>query len=84
MDVPRFGVARNKKIRRAIVLIVIVLVGAAGTYGLSKLKPAAPSVERATLWPDKPDVYHALQALWLPQLWPCASFAGRTTPRSRP
>lgn len=53
MDVPRFGVARNKKIRRAIVLITIVLVGAAGTYGLSKLRPAAPSVERATLWPDK-------------------------------
>ena len=44
----------------------------------TELRPAA------TLWPDKPDVYHALQALWLPRLWPCASFAGRTTPRSRP
>lgn len=33
------------------------------------------------LWPGKPDVYHALQALWLPQLWPCASFAGVRRPR---
>lgn len=28
-----------------------------------------------TVWDGKPDVYHALQALWLPQLWPCISFA---------
>jgi HlyD family secretion protein len=53
MDIPRFGVARSKKIRRTIVLIAIFLVASAGTYGLSKLKPAAPSVQRATLWPDK-------------------------------
>jgi HlyD family secretion protein len=53
MDKPRPGVARNKKIRRIIISIAIVLVATAGTYGLSRLKPAAPSVERATLWPDK-------------------------------
>src|SRR4029453_5326654 len=53
MDIPRPGVARSKRIRRTIVAIAVVLMAAAGTYGLSKLKPAAPSVERATLWPDK-------------------------------
>ena len=53
MDIPRPGVARNKKIRRIIILIAIVLLATAGTYGLSRLKPAAPSVERGTLWPDK-------------------------------
>ena len=39
-----------------------------------------------SLWPGKPDVYHALQALWLPGLWPCASFVGprRPTRPSRP
>ena len=53
MDIPRPGVARNKKIRRIIILIAIVLLATAATYGLSRLKPAAPSVERGTLWPDK-------------------------------
>jgi len=53
MDIPRFGVARSKKIRRILFLILFILVASAMTYGLSKLKPAAPSVERATLWPDK-------------------------------
>jgi HlyD family secretion protein len=53
MDKPRFGVARSKKIRRIIFLILFILVATAMTYGLSKLKPAAPSVERATLWSDK-------------------------------
>ncbi|HET9220032.1 MAG TPA: HlyD family efflux transporter periplasmic adaptor subunit [Terriglobia bacterium] len=53
MDKPRPGVARSKRIRRIIITIGIVLLGTAGTYGLSRLKPAAPSVERATLWPDK-------------------------------
>ena len=36
MDIPRPGVARNKKIRRIIILIAIVLLATAGTYGLSK------------------------------------------------
>jgi HlyD family secretion protein len=53
MDIPRFGVARSKKIRRILFLILFILVATAMTYGLSKLRPAAPPVERATLWPDK-------------------------------
>lgn len=45
-------VARKKKIRRAIMgasaLVVIVLI----TVAVSRLKPAAPSVDRATVWID--------------------------------
>jgi HlyD family secretion protein len=46
------SVVRKKKIRRAIygtsALVVIILI----TVGVSRLKPAAPSVERATVWID--------------------------------
>src|SRR5918996_2430992 len=45
-------VIRRKKIRRALygtaALVVIILI----TLGVSRLKPAAPSVERATVWVD--------------------------------
>jgi HlyD family secretion protein len=45
-------VIRKKKIRRALygtaALVVIILI----TVGVSQLKPAAPSVERATVWID--------------------------------
>jgi HlyD family secretion protein len=45
-------VIRKKKIRRALygtaALVVIILI----TLGVSQLKPAAPSVERATVWID--------------------------------
>ncbi len=53
MDVARpQSVARKKKIKR-IVGAVLVLIAAAGvTLGLSRMKPAAPSVERATVWVD--------------------------------
>jgi len=53
MDVPRSGVGRNRKIRQVLVLVLLVLVAVAATYGLSKLKGAAPSVDRTTLWFDK-------------------------------
>ena len=53
MDVLRTGVARKKRIRRILLLAGLLLVASAGTYSLSKLKPAAPSVQRTTLWPDK-------------------------------
>src|SRR4026207_393594 len=45
-------VLRKKKIRRALyaaaALVVIVLI----PVGVSRLRPAAPSVERATVWVD--------------------------------
>lgn len=46
MDVQRHGVARKKMIRR-IILGVFALIAVVGiTYALSRLEPAAPSVER--------------------------------------
>jgi HlyD family secretion protein len=52
VDIPRPSQARQKRIRR-------ILYGAGGlaamlliTLGLSRLRPAAPSVERATVWID--------------------------------
>ena len=53
MDVPRGKeVARRRTIRR-IVYVVAGVVGATGIFvGLTRLKPAAPSVEMSTLWPD--------------------------------
>jgi HlyD family secretion protein len=53
MDKPRPGVARAKKIRRILLLLAFLLLATAATYGLSKLKPAAPAVERAVIWTDK-------------------------------
>jgi HlyD family secretion protein len=52
VDIPRPDQSRKKKIRRAIygavTLAVIVLI----TVGVSRLKPAAPSVDRAAVWVD--------------------------------
>jgi HlyD family secretion protein len=52
MDIARPSNARQKKIRRALYagagLLAVVLV----SVGLSRLKPAAPTVERAVIWPD--------------------------------
>jgi RND family efflux transporter MFP subunit len=53
MDIPRPSFAAEKK-RKRLILIVVAIVALAGiTFGLSRLKPAAPAVERATLWSDK-------------------------------
>jgi HlyD family secretion protein len=46
------SVIRKKKIRRAIYGAVALLVIGAITVGVSRLKPAAPSVDRATVWVD--------------------------------
>jgi HlyD family secretion protein len=52
VDVARPDVKRKKKVRRivygAVALVLIPLV----TLALSRLKPAAPSVDRATVWTD--------------------------------
>ena len=50
MDVPREGARKQKIIRRAIWIAVIVIAVPAITFSLSRLKPAAPSVEGSTLW----------------------------------
>jgi HlyD family secretion protein len=53
MDVARpQSVARNKKIKRVIAGILVLIAAAGVTLGLSRMKPAAPSVDRATVWVD--------------------------------
>ena len=52
MDIQRPSNARAKKIRRILYATLAVLVIAGVTFGLSRLRPAAPSVDRATVWTD--------------------------------
>jgi HlyD family secretion protein len=53
MDIQRPSNARAKKIRRIVYATVAFLMIGGVTYGLSKLRPAAPSVDKATIWPDE-------------------------------
>jgi HlyD family secretion protein len=52
MDIKREGVARKKRIK--FIIYGILAMGALGAAGwrVSKLEPAAPTVERATVWID--------------------------------
>jgi HlyD family secretion protein len=53
MDIPRPSNARAKMIRRIVMLGVALLFIVGVTFGLSRLRPAAPSVDRATVWSDE-------------------------------
>ncbi len=53
MDIQRPSNAREKKIRRIVYSTVALLLLGGVTFGLSKLQPAAPSVDKATIWPDE-------------------------------
>ena len=73
MDVPRKDAGRKRLIRRITWITVLVITIPLITWSLSRLKPAAPSVEAATLWPDtvkrgpmKRGRY-AVWALWFPK-----------------
>jgi HlyD family secretion protein len=52
MDVKREGVARKKLIKRIITFTLTAVAVALVSWRLSLLKPAAPTVERATEWID--------------------------------
>lgn len=52
MDIARPSNLRQKRIRRAVYSVIAVALVGLITLGLSRLKPAAPSVERATVWID--------------------------------
>src|SRR3984893_2359632 len=52
MDIQRPSNARAKKIKRILYVTVAVLLCAGVTLALSRLKPAAPSVDGSTIWPD--------------------------------
>src|SRR6202040_2821006 len=53
MDIQRPSNARAKKIRRILYVGIAVISVAGVTYGVSHLRPAAPSVEKATIWTDE-------------------------------
>src|SRR5438874_1868199 len=52
MDVPRAGVAAKKRKRRVIIIAASALGLILITIGISRLKPAVPSVDRSTVWID--------------------------------
>ena len=52
MDVKREGFARKKRIRMAVIAGSVLAGIVAISFGLSRLEPAAPSVNRATVWMD--------------------------------
>lgn len=52
MDVPREGVAEKKRKRRILIIGASVIGLILATLGLSRLKPAAPSVDRSSVWID--------------------------------
>ncbi len=52
MDIQRKDAGRKRLIRRLIYIAVLVITVPLVTWGLSRLKPAAPTVERATVWVD--------------------------------
>src|SRR5260221_4741237 len=53
MDIQRSSNARTKQIRRIAGGTVILILIAGVTLGVSRLRPAAPTVDRATIWPDE-------------------------------
>jgi HlyD family secretion protein len=52
MDIARPSNARQKRIRRIVYAVTSLIVLLLITLGLSRLKPAAPTVEAATVWKD--------------------------------
>ena len=52
MDIERPDVKRKKKMRRIAYIGVALVVAVVITGALSRLKPAAPGVDKATVWPD--------------------------------
>src|SRR5208337_1653166 len=53
MDIQRPSNARAKKIRLFVYLAIAVMSVAGVTYGVSHLRPAAPAVDKATVWTDE-------------------------------
>jgi HlyD family secretion protein len=52
MDIPRPSAARDRRRRQIIYAVIGIAVLALVSMGLSRLKPAAPTVERSTVWVD--------------------------------
>jgi HlyD family secretion protein len=52
MDIPRTGEAKKRRMRRTVVIVAIIAVVALVSVGLSRLEPAAPTVQKETLYID--------------------------------
>src|SRR2546428_10827845 len=52
MDIQRPQNVRAKMIRRIVYGVATIIIIGGVTLGLSRLRPAAPTVDAATLWPD--------------------------------
>jgi HlyD family secretion protein len=52
MDIARPEFKLQKRRRQVILAVVVVVVVVAASIGVSRLKPAAPAVERGTVWTD--------------------------------
>lgn len=52
MDIPRESVAAKRRVRKILLSVTGLLAVAVITFGLSRLEPAAPTVDRATVWVD--------------------------------
>ena len=52
MDIPRKDLVRKRRFRRIVYSAILLTAMAAITFALSRLEPAAPSVERATVFVD--------------------------------
>src|SRR5436189_6124944 len=52
VDIARPSQARKKKLRRILYVAVAVIVVGGISLGVSRLKPAAPTVDRAVVWID--------------------------------
>lgn len=50
MDIVRPEIKRKKKIRRIMYIVAILILLPLVTYGLSRLKPAPPSVDGSVIW----------------------------------
>jgi HlyD family secretion protein len=53
MDIQRPDNARSKKIKRIIYAAIAILLTGGVTIGVSRLRPAAPVVDRASIWPGE-------------------------------
>ena len=50
MDVPRKDAKRKRQIKKVLYALIVVVIVGSVTYGVSRLKPAAPSVDPSTLY----------------------------------
>lgn len=50
MDIPRKSAAKKRRVRRIVYVLTFVVAVVLITFAVSRLKPAAPSVDAATMW----------------------------------